>query len=189
MPNLYVTTAQLKAAGIGDDAASADTVWDLLAEAVSRLFDRECEVADGFFNAAPGSGVTLKSYTGNGTKFLKVFPYIGATITIVDINGTDYFEALAADRQYAERDGYLVFNFEISKDTPIDVTARYGFAAIPADIQQACIEQALAMWRKKDMSFADISGVSAAAVNAELSPTFSAVAKRYREIYSSNTIV
>jgi hypothetical protein len=187
MPNLYVTTEQLTASGIATEA-DADAVFDLLAEAVSRIFDRECEVPDGFFNAAAASGVTLKSYVANGTKYLQLFPYIPASITIIDVDGEDRFEAVTADREYREKDGYLIFDNEPCSGVAIDVTARYGFTAIPADIQQACIEQALAMWRRKDLTFAEISGVSAAAVNAEFSPTFIAVTNRYRGIYSQNSL-
>lgn len=185
MPDLYITEANLKASAIANEADS-DDIYELLAESVSRLFDRECETVDGFFSVA-AEEVFLRSYRANGTQYLKLFPYISGSVTIIDIDGTDYFEAVASDQQYQEQDGYLVFDFGITKDTLINVTARHGFAAIPADIQQACIEQALFMWRKKDLAFADLSGVSSAAVNAEFSPTFSAVTKRYREIYSPNT--
>lgn len=185
MQNLYITPEQLKNAAVAN-AADNDDVWELLAESVSRLFDRECEVSDGFFNAA-GVELATRTYLGNGTNFVKVFPYVGDSITTVTVDGTDYFEVLATDRQYREQDGYLVFDFPITFNTPIDVKAIYGFSAIPAVITAACLEQALAMWRKKDLSFAEISGVSAAAVNAELSPSFIAITKRYRELYSSNS--
>lgn len=184
MSNLYVTEQQLKSFGIAPESDTPD-VWQLIAEGVSRVFDRECEVADGFFSAA-GENVSLRSYRANGTRFLQLFPYIADSITIIDVDGTDYFEADAADRLYKEKDGYLIFDSEITNETPVNVTAIYGFTAIPADVQYACIEQALAQWRKKDLSFAEISGVSAAAVNAEFSPSFTAATKRYRELYSTN---
>ena len=185
MPNAYVTDEQLKVFGVATE--SDDTsVWELLAEAVSRVFDRECNVADGFFNAA-ASGVTLRSYRANGTRYLELFPYIASSITIIDVDGTDYYDAVVANREYREKENFIIFDAEIPNETPIDVTARYGFAAIPVDVQLACIEQALAMWRRKDLSFAEISGVSAAAVNAEFSPSFVATTKRYRELYSGNT--
>lgn len=186
MPNLYITDDQLRTAGVAPEADDED-VFDLLAEAVSRMFDREAEVPDGFFNVADAE-VSLKSYIANGTKFLRLFPYIAGSITIIDVDGDDIFEAVAADREYRETvDSYLILNDVPCIDTPIDVTARYGFAALAADIQQACIEQALAMWRKKDLSFAEMSGVSSAVITAEFTPTFSAVANRYRGLYSQNS--
>lgn len=184
MPNLYVTEQQLKSFGIAPESDTPD-VWQLIAEGVSRLFDRECEVADGFFSAA-GVSVSLKSYLANGTRYLRLLPYTAGSITIIDVDGTDYYEAVAADRLYKEKDGYLIFDSEITNETPVNITAIYGFVAIPVDIQLACIEQSLLQWRRKDMSFADISGVPAAAALAEFSPSFLAATKRYRELYSPN---
>jgi hypothetical protein len=185
MPDLYITVDVLKNAAIADEADNT-IVWELLAESVSRLFDRECEVSDGFFSKA-GEEVSLRSYRGNNTQYLKLFPYISDSITIISVDGDDYYDVLVSQRRYRERDGYLIFNYPVSETAFIDVTAIYGFSDIAADIKQACIEQALQLWRKKDLAFTDLSGVSAAAINAEFSPTFTAVTKRYREIYSSNT--
>jgi len=185
MPNLYVEVETIKNAAVANEADN-DDVWELLADGVSRLFDRECEVSDGFFNVAEVA-VSTKSFRGKSTQYLKLSPYIPDSITSIDDAGTEYFEADESDRQYHEADGYLVFDFNLPTSAIIAVTARFGFAAIPSDIQMACIEQALFQWRKKDLAFADMSGVSAAAINAEFSPTFSAVTKRYREIYSLNT--
>lgn len=183
--NLYITVDVLKNAAV-DNEADNNSVWELLAESVSRLFDRECEVSDGFFSKA-GTEPALRSYRGNNTQYLRLFPYIADSITIIDIDGDSYYDVLVSNRRYRERDGYLIFNYPVPETAFIDVTAIYGFSDIAADIKQACVEQALQLWRKKDLAFADLSGVSAAAINAEFSPTFAAVTKRYRELYSSNT--
>ena len=186
MAILYVQPEILKAnAMAGTEDADTQNVWQSLAESVSRLFDTVCEVEAGFF-AAKGSGVTLKRHWGNNTQYLRLFPYTANSITIINQDGTELYKPVIADRAYTERDGYLIFDFIIPVNVPVDVTALYGFTAIPADIQQACIEMALTMWRRKDLAFTDVSGVSAAVVNAEFSPTFLAVSKRYRELYSSN---
>lgn len=182
----YVTKETLQNAGIAPESDN-DVVWTLLAEGVSRLFDRECEVGDGFFIPASGTA-SDRTYRSNGTRYLKLFPYVANSITEIDVDGTDYYEALIADRLYQEKDGYLIFDSEITKDTLVTINADWGFSAIPADIQLACIEQALFQWRRKDLSFADISGVPTAAVVAEFSPSFIATTKRYREIYSENSM-
>lgn len=186
MPNLYVEAATLKTFAVANEADD-NTVWDLLAESVSRLFDRECEVSDGFFNPQGGGAAVARSFTGNGTRYVRIVPYLADSIATIDIGGVDYFTAVVAERQYKEREGFLVFDFEILDGASIEITAKYGFAKIPAEVQQACIEQALMMWRRKDLTFAEISGVPTAAVVAEFSPTFLAVTKRYRELYSSNS--
>ena len=182
--NDYITDEQLKLFAVGNESDVTD-VWELLAEAVSRLFDRACEVEDGFFNKT-SNAVSLKSYRAKGTRYLELFPYIPGSITIIDVDGTDYFEAAAADRLYREKENYILFDSEIKDGTPIDVTAKYGFADIPMDIKFACIEQGLLMWRRKDAVFADLSGVAANVANAEYSPTFLSTVKRYRELYSGN---
>lgn len=184
MQNLYITDAMLKSIAVADEADDSD-IWNILAESVSRLFDRQCEVEDGFFNAA-GASVSLKSYRANGTRFLKLYPYIPDSITIIDVDGTDFYSATPSLREYHESEGYIKFDQEILVDTPVDVTARYGFSSIPIDVKMACIEQALQMWRRKDLAFTDISGVPAAAITAEFSPTFAATVNRYRGIYSPN---
>lgn len=182
--NLYVTKEQLRNFAIADEADNTD-VWELLSEAVSRLFDRKCEVSDGFFSPAAASA-TSREFRANGTRYLGLDPYISSSITVIDVDGTDYFEAVAADREYRETENFLLFDGEFAAETPITVTARWGFAAIPIDITLACIEMAIAMWRRKDMAFADLSGVSAAVVNTEFSPTFAATVSRYSELYSKN---
>jgi hypothetical protein len=180
----YVDPDVLKASAEASEA-SDNQVWDTLAEAVSRLFDRECEVPDDFFAVAPAEGAeTIKTIRTNGTKYLEIGPYIADSITALTIDGDDRFD----DDTYYEQDGYLIFESEVPTFAlKAIVTARFGFSAIPGDIAQACIEQALFMWRKKDLAFTEMSGVSSAVITAEFSPTFAAVAKRYRGLYSQNS--
>lgn len=182
MPNLYVTAEVLQANGIAPE--SDDTaIWEQLAESVSRLFDRECEVSDGFFNAAEVAA-SARSFLGTGTEFVKLYPYISGSIGAITVDGE--VVPLADTDHYNEADDYLIFTYPIFKNAAVSVSARWGFAAIPADIVQACIEQALYQWRKKDLAFAELAGVPTAAVAAQFSPTFAAVANRYRGLYSRN---
>lgn len=128
MAVLYVQPEILKAnAMAGTDDADTQNVWQSLAESVSRLFDTVCEVEAGFF-AAKGSSVSVKRHWGNGTQYLRLFPYAADSITIIDQDGTERFQAVAADRSYTERDGYLIFDFIIPSNEPVDITAIYGFA-------------------------------------------------------------
>jgi hypothetical protein len=115
MAGVYVTDEVLKIFAVGQEADTT-VVWELLAEGVSRLFDRECNVADGFFLEA-GNSVSLKSYRADGTRYLELLPYIPNSITIIDVDGTDYFETVVADRLYHEKDGFLVFDTEIKDGT------------------------------------------------------------------------
>jgi len=182
--NLYVTKETLRNFAVADEADNTD-VWELLSEAVSRLFDRECNVTDGFFSPAAASG-TVRKYRANGTRYVEVDPYIADSITVIDVDGTDYFEAVEADRDYREKEHFLLFDGEIADETPLSITARWGFGAVPLDVQLACIEMGLMLWRRKDAAFAELANVSAAVANAEFSPTFLATTRRYRELYSKN---
>lgn len=180
----YVSSAVLQQIAEADESSTID-VFDRLATAVSRQFDRECEVANDFFVAAVSGnpGIATRTFITNGTRYLAVPPYESGSITEITIDGNAV--TLGDKDTYREINGYLLLTRDCSEFTEVSITARFGFAAIPADIVQACIEQALFMWRRKDLAFADMSGVSAAALAAEFTPTFEAVAKRYREIYSS----
>src|SRR5690606_37876851 len=126
-------------------------------------------------------GVVERVFRANGTRFLQIDPYAAGSIVTVTYAG-------ASVTDYAESGGYLVFPADAAPDAEESVTvkARFGFASVPADIVQACIEQALFIFRRKDLAFADMSGVSSAALTAEYCPTFAATVRRYREIYSRN---
>lgn len=181
----YISDAAARKSALVPDTDDAE-VWELLIEGVSRLFDREAGVSDGFFlpAAAEASERTVRA---NGTRYVKLPPYIGESIvSIVDPDSVEYWEAVAEDRSYYEKDGYLIFNRAIADGVVFTISARFGFPAVPSDIQVACIEQALFQWRRKDLAFADLSGVSSAAITAEFSPTFIAATRHYREIYSDN---
>lgn len=190
--DLYVTAAELKASVQESDASNTDA-WEALALAVSRLFDRECEVPDGFFSPAleePSERV----FRGKGTEYIRLDPYISSSIDAISIDD----EVITIDGDdYYENEGYLIFgqppvspglpsSIVVANGSVVTVNARWGFAAVPAEIRQACIEQGLFMWRKKDLAFTELSGVSTAAVTAKFSPTFQTAVMRYRGLYSKN---
>ncbi len=165
------------------EEADLDEVWDHLAAAVSRMFDRECEVADDFF-AVAATPAFLRTFRGNNTKYLYIGPYVPNSITVIEQDGEAI--TLGDTDVYTEQKDYLVFSRRVLESSEVEVTARFGFAAIAPDVIQACIEQALFMWRRKDLAFAELSGVSAAAITSQFAPTFEATAQRYRDLYSEN---
>lgn len=189
----YVTAAELKASVEESDASGTDA-WEALASAVSRLFDRECEVPDGFFLPA-AEDPSERAFRGKGTEYVQLDPYIAESIDTIDVDDT----AITIDGDdYYEQDGYLIFgqppanpgmpgSSAIAVSSIVTVSARWGFAAVPSEVKQACIEQALFMWRKKDLAFTQLSGVSTAAVMARVSTTFALTAERYKSIYGKNS--
>jgi hypothetical protein len=180
-PVLYVTAAELKNAAQESDSSGNDS-WEALAKSVSRLFDRECEVPDEFFGPA-AAGATALSFRGNATEYLKVYPYIAGSLEAITIDGVAV-TVPAIDNEYIESEDYLVFAYTLTKNAVVSVSARWGFAEVPGDIKQACIEQGLFQWRRKDLAFTDLSGVAPATIVAQFSPTFQAVVNRFRGLYS-----
>lgn len=154
------------------------SVFAALATAVSRLFDREAYVADNFFDATDDTPAERSFVIAEKTKYLLIPPVIAASLTQILVDDV-------ANTDYVLKDGFIVFDTPRVLDEVVKVTAKWGFAEIPADIKQACIEQAILMWRRKDLNFAEIAGVSSAVVTQELSPSFELAAKRYRDIYGS----
>jgi len=182
-PILYATAADLKAAA-QETESSGNDAWETLAEGISRLFDRECEVEEGFFKAADAAP-SIKTFLGEGHEYLRIIPYIPGSLAAITVDGSPVTVPTLTD-EYAERENFLIFSYAIAKNAPVTVSARWGFAQIAADIKLACIEQGLFQWRRKDLAFADLSGVPTAAVTAMFSPTFEASTQRYRGLYSTN---
>lgn len=184
MPSIiYATAADLRCAAEQSEASGTDA-WENLALGVSRLFDRECEVAAEFFGKA-AANPSARSFFGTGTEYVRVSPYIAGSLAAITIDGTAV-TVPAADKEFLESDDYLVFTYNVVKNAVVSVSARWGFPEVPADIRQACIEQALFQWRRKDLAFAELAGVPTAAVTASFSPTFQAAIDRYRGLYSRN---
>lgn len=172
----YCTTAEIKAQAEAPEA-SADAVFDALATSVSRMFDQMSEVPTDFFAVTDDTLKTLDFYIEK-SQYCRVVPPILSDLTSVEVADT----AIAATAYYQE--GQFIVLSEVKESrTKISVEAKFGFSAIPADIKQACIEQAILMWRRRDLNFTEIAGVSSQVVASEYSPTFLSVSKEYRDKY------
>lgn len=183
MADPYVTAEELKSHAVASEADS-DTIFVSLAEAVSRMFDRECEVEDGFFLPAAYTA-SDRVFKANGTEWLDIGAVISGSITSLNVNGI----VLDAATDYETSKNYIKFLITPPEaGASVTINARFGFADVPADIKFACIEQALAMWRRKDTAFAEISGVASAVVNAEFTPTFLSTTRRYAAIYGHTVL-
>lgn len=173
----YVTAVKLMSSAVAPEA-SEEGVWDEYAEGASRLFDKLCDVEDDFF-AKAGQTATAKTFYGNGIDMLQLPPFVGSVtgITIDD-------EAFDTGDWYV-RNGYVVRldDDEFDEDAVIVVTARWGFAEVPKDVQIVVLELANYLWRMKDSMFAQISGVE---TPDDLSPTVKATIKKFRDKYSQS---
>lgn len=173
----YVDATTIKLFAEAEES-SPDTVWEILAASASLIFDRACLVEENFFKLA-GNSATDKTFFINETGYYFIPPFVDdATI---EYDG----EEIDAET-YKIQDNFLIAP-ELKQDNPTNdffiISAKWGFAAIPADVKQAVIEQALFMWRRKDMAFTELSGVSPTIAQAQLSPTCEFVAQKYKEKY------
>lgn len=175
MAKNYVTAELLRTSAEADES-SPHTYWELLAGSVSRLFDKETLVPAGYF---AGDGPNPSVFDIPKTSRFVMIPPNDAFDTVKGLTGTDLI-----DIDYRYEEPFVVLENIPSGITQIQVAANFS-GGVPADIQLACIEQALLMWRRKDLTFADLSGVSSNAVTAALSPTFAAITTQYRNRYGT----
>jgi len=172
----YISSLKLQDNTIAPES-SDDSVFDDYAEGASRLFDLLCEVDDNFF-APAGSSATEETLFGSGVDMMRLPPFVAGSIESVTIDG----DALdAAD--YRVKDEFLIYKdgTEFDVDSDIVVTAKWGFASVPAAVQTVVQELANYLWRNKDPMFAKISDVE---IETALSPTTNAIIKKFRDKYS-----
>ncbi len=166
--------------------ALPDAELDALIEQASRAFDLECGVDPGYFEPA-GDTVTVRTFYGDGTGFLRLDPYVdntlGATVTMPD--GYTIPE-------YVVRNGYLVrSSTTILVDTryradpwpigvPVTVTAKWGYSATPADVKMAIIEFVLNLFRETDPVNVKLKNLEGQPLREKMPPRVAMIAKRYR---------
>lgn len=193
----YATTEQAKLFGHETDSLDDDS-WNLLLVSASRTFDNLTEVIDGFYDAATGTN-SSKVFTGDGTAYLKLPPYIAiATVTpIVIVDDND--NALTIPT-YREQEGVLVIRGQgVRRNSPlyyftgwplntkITVSANWGFAIIPADVTTATIQIALHLFRTVDPASAQLSDTTAA-LQLAIPVTAQKTIDKYRSRYSNRAI-
>lgn len=201
----YIATDQLTAFAHEFAALSDANAVDTLITAASRLFDNLCEVDEDFFAAASGTYAD-RTFIGDGTAYLKLDPYISLDDNPVAINeGTIEDEDYITDNvpEYAEKEGMLVvlaktqrLRFSLDggrfegwpEGKQIEVTANWGFAAVPADVQMATVHLALHLWRTADPAFAQISNADNTVSVRTVPKVAEVVIDKYRERYSRRAI-
>lgn len=155
----YCTPAEVREVATQLTATAQPTPWtdDVLTkliERASRLFDIECGVAEGFFEAATGSA-TERAIYGDGTNFLRLPPYVAGTLSTALGYPPSYSEL-----EFVEHGGYLVRTVDgvlnagpyngWYESVPIRVTAKWGFAATPAEVKHAVIKLVIHICRTVD---------------------------------------
>ena len=143
----------------GSPVAWTNDVLNKLIERASRLFDMECGVDPGFFEAA-GNTPAARVFYGSGTNFLQLPPYVAGSLNSTLSYPESYSALEFAERGNSERGAFLVRTeggilnpgpiggwYE---GVPITVTAIWGFAAPPADVKHAIIKLVIHICRTID---------------------------------------
>lgn len=166
----YATTTQVKAHLLPTSYdSSTDTVLGELITSASRFIDSYLTVENDFFTVA-GASKTAKVVYGRGGDRLRLPPFI-ETIAAADMSvPSGYVKPV-----FAVVDGWLTippqlglgiivgnapeFNpylYSFASYVGYTISAKWGWAAIPEDIREACVQIVVRWFRGRDDAYAGI---------------------------------
>lgn len=170
-----------------------DEVMKAFIERCSRFFDHLCGVPDEFFESADGEP-RARTFYGDGTNYLRLDPYMPGSLSIAVPSGY-------TAPSYIERNGHLLITttdvgalagqlppFPSWWNTgtgwwsglPITVTARWGYAATPADVKMAIIELVINVLRETDPADLNLFDLERQPLRERVPPRVEQVAEFYR---------
>lgn len=175
-------------------ANTTDAALQRRLDAATQIIDNELDLPSGAFS---GSAASTQTVYGDGTIYLAPARFVGGSVTLVEtISGGEVPD-------YIEQDGMLIVtdadgvippdpwrrDWGLSglawrEGIPYEVSATFGYASVPPDIKEACLEIAVRMWRAKDAGFSDVVGVEgsgAVGYNGALPNMVKRILDRYRE--------
>ena len=188
----YATAAEVKEVGT-QLTGFTDALIDKVIERASRFFDHLCGVSDEFFEPA-GASTSVRTFYGDGTNMLRLDPYVAGTLSIAVPSGY-------TAPTYIERNGYLVLTTEDVgaivgmlppfpswwrtgtgwwSGLPITVTAKWGYAATPADVKLAIIELVINVLRETDPANLNLLDLERQPLRERVPPRVKQVAEFYR---------
>lgn len=168
----YATVAHLRAELKNQVTVGAATDAELQRklDAATAIIDSEIGFSIVVANA-PSTQIVL----GDGTIYLQPSRFVPGSVTAVSSS------ASVTIPDYIEQDGSLVVadasgavplqwdslqriygtleSLRWQPGVPYTVHATFGYAAIPADLQEACLQIAVRMWRGRDAGYSDVVGV------------------------------
>jgi hypothetical protein len=197
----YVTTEQVTefAQEFGALTGSGPA---LLVTSASRLFDNLCEVSEDFFAVAGGSFIARDFY-GDGTAYLRLDPYtaLNSVDPVVmdpdfDVDVPDYTaiggSLVVLEKTKQASDTAASFTNRYTGwplNVKVTVSAKWGFTAIPSDVQLAVIALAIVQWRTADPAFSVISSSEAAYTKtASLAEVHQNTIETYKRRYSRRAL-
>lgn len=157
----YCSAAEIREVATQITPTSQPTAWtndvlEKLIERASRLFDLECGVEPGYFQAAANPSATERVIYGDGTDYLKLPPYMRGTL-----NTTLGYPSGYTALEFVERNGFLVrtsatgvlnarYLYGWYEGAPISVSAQWGYAETPTDVRHAIIKLVIHLCRTVD---------------------------------------
>lgn len=141
--------------------------WADLIPRMSRVVDLACNVEVGYF-AAADEAVSVRTYESSGTKRLLVDPYVRGSIVSVEYADSDSFTPDYIEQTDRNGNYWLIGQSDLSSSwvvrywpdkrlwepgLEIEISARWGFVEVPADIVEATCELVIAAWRQRDAAF------------------------------------
>jgi hypothetical protein len=166
----YATLDQITARLLPNSKIAADDpMLAILITSASRAVDSYLTVEDDFF-AEAGPDATPRDVYGNGGLQIKLPPYVG-DVTEADVVAppgytTPTFDQVSGwlcitNRALAGMPGGQLCNcpdspFLWRANVPYTVSARWGWPAIPADINEAVIETVVRWYRGRDDAYVGV---------------------------------
>jgi hypothetical protein len=193
----YCTVAEVREVGSQITATAAPVAWtnDVLEKVIaraSRIFDQECNVEPGYFEVA-GVSPTNKTVYGDGGNFLRLLPYVAgslnATLTYPDgYTALEFIEQGEEGRQFlrrADANGLLIesgwrWYSGWYANTPIIVSARWGFTATPDDVKHAVIELVINLVKEIDPASVKMMNLDGLVLRESMPPRVARIAKKYK---------
>lgn len=163
------------------------------------IFDKLCDAPAGFFAANQGNTVTDKIVYGNGLTFLPL-PAYSALEGIAFPTGYGYtvplYQEIGGQLRIADTVGRLMAVTDPMgasiwpEGMPITIRAKWGNAAVPEDVKEACIELTVAMARSTDQAFLKaIQLDSQLIVNEAIPKRVKIIAGKYRNNFEGPAFV
>ena len=166
----YATITQVKSRLIaGSYDTTTDTAVSEIITSQSRVIDSYLKVENDFFAVAAGSA-SAKIVYGRGGDRLRLPPFVGSiaaadltvpsgytkpTFTVVD-GWFTIQTPLTLGIVAGNAPEYNPYLYSWIEGIPYTVSARWGWAAIPQDISEACIQMCVRTFRGRDDAFAGI---------------------------------
>lgn len=135
-------------------------------DAATRFVDSYCRRPVGYFDPA-AVGAAERRFRGDGENFLRLPVHVFGSISQVTVDGNvidaaNYYESdqngwlYREDSVWQSDEGFTPYQLWEQGRT-FKVTARWGYAATPADIQQAVMLIAVSLWDRQKGTLGDVS--------------------------------